>query len=68
MEGLRELLSAGADPNARGRYCYTPLHEAARSNRNPYVVRALVAAGGDIDAARLLREAGANLPDRPSRR
>ena len=44
------VLSSGADPNARGRYGYTPLHEAVRSNRNPDVVLALVAAGGDIHA------------------
>ena len=44
------MLDAGADPNARDEYGWTPLHRAAAwSNEDPAVVKALVDAGADIE-------------------
>lgn len=40
------LLEAGADPNVRGRYGYTVLHEAVR-NEDSTLTQALLDAGAD---------------------
>ena len=44
------LLDAGADPNAREEFGFTPLHQAAAFNVNPAVTTALLDAGADPNA------------------
>ncbi len=44
------LLAAGADVNARDEGSWTPLHWAARFNKNPAILKVLLAAGADMDA------------------
>ena len=44
------LVEAGADVNARNDRGFSPLHAAARLNENEAVVRALLAAGAELDA------------------
>ena len=46
---VHELLNNGADPNARGRYDWTPLHYACWRN-HPEIVVLLLQAGGDPEA------------------
>ena len=48
VEGVRVLLTAGADPNALGDMSETPLHVACRV-ANPAMVEALLAAGARTD-------------------
>ena len=49
-EGVRALLDAGADLEARDVYGWTPLMSAARSNENAEVVQLLLDAGADLEA------------------
>ena len=44
-------LNSGADVNARDQCGYTPLHFAAAFNSNPAVVKTLLNAGADLQAA-----------------
>ena len=44
---IEALLKAGADPMARSKGKWTPLHWAAARNGNPAVIEALLAAGAD---------------------
>lgn len=44
---VMEALSAGASPNARTGYGFTPLHRAAAHNTDPAVVAVLLGAGAD---------------------
>ena len=48
-EVVEELISAGADVNARNGSDRTPLHAAAHGNK-PGVVEMLLVAGADVDA------------------
>jgi ankyrin repeat protein len=48
VEGVRVLLTAGADPNAIGDMSETPLHVACRV-ASPAIVEALLAAGARTD-------------------
>lgn len=68
-EVVRTLLEAGADPNtwAMGLgidwgWGWTPLHLAARSNRDPDAVSALIEAGADLDARSGTRYREGNSP------
>ncbi len=47
---VSRCIKAGADINARNDYKETPLHKAARHNKNPAVITTLVKAGADINA------------------
>ena len=48
---LNILLDAGADPNARSEYKdRTPLHRAAQYSETPAIIKALIAAGANINA------------------
>jgi uncharacterized protein len=49
LEALKLLLAAGADPNVKAADGTTPLHEAVQELQVP-MIRALVAAGGKLDA------------------
>jgi cytohesin len=49
LEALNLLLAAGADPNVKAPDGTTPLHEAVQEQQVP-IIRALVAAGGKLDA------------------
>jgi ankyrin repeat protein len=49
LEALNMLLAAGANPNAKAPDGSTPLHLAAQEQQVP-MIRALVAAGGKLDA------------------
>lgn len=57
VERVRVLLGAGADPNARGAWERTPLHEAVWMNRDACCA-VLIAAGADTEA----RERHGNRP------
>jgi len=50
LDDLHRLLEAGADVNARDKFGYTPLHQAAR-HEDPALLAALLAAGADPAAA-----------------
>ena len=47
---VEALLAAGADPRKEDDDDHTPLHRAARYNRNPAMIEALLAAGLDLEA------------------
>jgi uncharacterized protein len=49
LEALKLLLAAGADPNVKAPDGTTPLHEAVQELQVP-MIRALVGAGGKLDA------------------
>jgi uncharacterized protein len=49
LEALKLLLAAGADPNVKAPDGSTPLHQAVEEQQVP-IIRALVAAGGKLDA------------------
>ena len=49
-EALGDYLAAGADINATDRRGWTPLHSAARFNRDAKVLSALLEAGADVRA------------------
>lgn len=51
LERLTRFLEAGVDVNASDKRNWTPLHSAARFNRNPDIVTALIHAGARVDAA-----------------
>ena len=44
---VQDCLGAGADPNARAAFGFTPLHRAALFSKTPEIVTALVNAGAD---------------------
>ena len=50
VENVTACLDAGADPKARDKYKWTPLHWAAMYNENPMVIEALLAAGADLES------------------
>ena len=50
VETLQNLISQGADVNAKDKTGATPLHEAARWQRNIGVLRYLVSEGADVNA------------------
>jgi len=50
LEEVECLLAAGADPNWRGQYGYTPLHNAV-SRDLPEIVERLLKAGAKVDVA-----------------
>lgn len=50
LEGARELLNQGADPNARDKFGQTALHGAAEDGRDE-IVRLLLERGADPNAA-----------------
>ena len=50
LEKVRSCLAAGADVNAQGDNGWTPLHLAAWFTDNPAIIRALVAAGAEVNA------------------
>ena len=50
LEEVECLLAAGADPNWRGQYGYTPLHNAVMWDL-PEVVERLLKAGAKVDVA-----------------
>ena len=47
---IEALLAAGADPNVRDSNNWMPLHQAAFDAENADVIRALIAAGAEVDA------------------
>jgi len=47
---VKALLDAGADPKARDKDGWTPLHFAAQFSKSPEVVQALLDAGSDPSA------------------
>ena len=47
VESVTACLEAGADPMARGKWQETPLHRAAKYNKNPAVIETLLKAGAD---------------------
>ena len=49
LEAVKLLLAAGADPNVKAPDGSTPLHQAVQEEQVP-IIRALVAAGGKLDA------------------
>jgi hypothetical protein len=57
---VQELLNNGADPNARGRYDWTPLHYACWRN-HPEIVALLLKAGADPEA-RTARRTPSSMP------
>ena len=60
-EVIEALLAAGAVVDARDSDGWTPLHWAARLNKNPTVIAALLAAGADADARTHAGETPLNL-------
>ena len=50
VEHVAACLASGADIKARDGNGQTPLHRAAKSNKNPAVITALLDAGADIEA------------------
>jgi ankyrin repeat protein len=50
LEEVECLLAAGADPNWRGQYGYTPLHNAVMWDL-PEIVERLLKAGAKVDVA-----------------
>ena len=59
---VAELVSWGADANAKMAAGRTPLHEAAANNGNPAVVAALLEAGAEVDARGTDEEVGVANP------
>ena len=55
VEEVTACLDAGADPKARDKYKWTPLHLAAGYNKNPAVIQALINAGADPKAQNSLK-------------
>ena len=55
---ITRCLQVGADINARDEFGNTPLHRAARYNKNPAVITVLVKAGAEINA----RDISGNTP------
>ena len=53
---VQDCLGAGADPNARDAFGFTPLHWAAAESQTPEVVTALVNAGADPNARDQVRQ------------
>ena len=48
VENVTTCLTAGADPNVRGKYNMRPVHWAAAYTNNPDVIKALIAAGANL--------------------
>jgi ankyrin repeat protein len=49
LETIKTLVEFGASPVAEGEYGITPLHEAAKMNSDPNVIKYFVSEGGDIN-------------------
>ena len=64
LKSVLEQLRAGADPNAKDEWGFTPLHFAAAFNDDPDIVSALVDAGANLNA----RDANRSLRTRPRSR
>ena len=47
---IEALIAGGADPNVRNKSGNTPLHDAARANRNPEVTRVLLESMANLAA------------------